>query len=119
MGCPCNVKGTYKMKNYRLNNNYIKKLIEISGGCIATDRITVDGMKVGYMYRENPINEDDSGWRFFAGDEDEIYTNNPDNFSIFDLNTICNYDESIISYLNKPIGTKLEKNGEEFKEIIV
>ena len=107
------------MKNYKLDSNDIKKLIDFNGGCIATDRITVDGMKVGYMYREKPTNEDDSGWRFFFGDEDETYTKNPDNFSIFDLNTICNYDESIIPYLNKPIGTKLEKNGEEFKEIIV
>ena len=106
------------MKNYRLNNGDIKKLIEISSWCIATDKITVDGMKVGYMYRENPTKENDSGWRFFDGTENETYTNNPDNFSIFDLNTICNYDESIIPYLNKPIGTKLERSGEEFKETI-
>ena len=33
---------------------------ETSDGCIATDRITVDGLPVGYMY--NPIfNEDDFG----------------------------------------------------------
>ena len=118
MGCPCNVKGKYKMKNYRLNSNDIKKLIEISGGCIACDRITVDGMKVGYMYRELPTNEIDSGWRFFAGDEDETYTSNPDNFSVFDLNTICNYDQDIIPYLMKPVGTKFERNGEKFEEII-
>lgn len=105
------------MKKYKLNSSDIKKLIEFNGGCIATDKITIDGMKVGYMYRENPTNENDSGWRFFAGDEDETYTNNPDNFSIFDLNTICNYDSSIIPYLNKPIGIKLEKTGENFNEI--
>ena len=104
------------MKNYKLDSNNIKKLIDFNGGCIATDRITVDGMKVGYMYRENPTNEDDSGWRFFSGDEDETYTKNPDNFSIFDLNTICNYDESIILYLNKPIGTKLEKMEKNLKK---
>jgi hypothetical protein len=105
------------MKKYKLDSNDIKKLIEVNGGCIATDKITVDGMKVGYMYRENPTNENDSGWRFFAGDEDETYTNNPDNYSIFDLNTICNYDSSIIPYLSKPIGIKLERNGEAFNEI--
>ena len=106
------------MKNYKLQNDDIKKIIELNGGCIATDRITVEGMKIGYMYRENPTYENDSGWRFFEGTEDELYTNNPDNFSIFDLNTICNYDKSIIPYLNKPIGTKLEKNNDEFKEVI-
>ncbi len=106
------------MKNYKLKKEDIKIMTELSGGCIATDRITVDGMKVGYMYRENPTNESDSGWRFFAGNEDDTYTNNPDNFSIFDLNTICNYDSGIIPYLNKPIGSKLEKNGEVFNEVI-
>ena len=37
--------------------------------CIATDRITVDGSQVGYCYREEPMAEGDSGWRFAAGDE--------------------------------------------------
>lgn len=105
------------MKNYKLKKEDIKKIIEIKSGCIATDRITVDGMKVGYMYRERSINESDSGWRFFAGDEDEMYTSNPDNFSIFDLNTICNYDEDIIPYLNKSVGLKFERSGNIFVEI--
>ena len=64
-------------------------------GCMAFNRITVDGCKVGYMYREEPDADatfPDSGWRFFVGDEDESYTDNPDNFHIFNLNTICNYD---------------------------
>ena len=50
-------------------------------GCMASNRITVDGCKVGYMYREEPDADatfPDSGWRFFAGDEDESYTDNPD-----------------------------------------
>ena len=58
-----------------------------------------------------------SGWRFFAGDEDETYTNNSDNFGFFDLNTICNYDRTIISYLNSNIGTSFERIGNEFKKI--
>ena len=44
-------------------------------GCFATDRILVDGEKVGYMYREEPAdgNDWDSGWRFTAGDESQEY----------------------------------------------
>ena len=77
-----------------------------NNGCIASNRITVDGMKVGYMYRElTDSSFPDSGWRFFAGDEDDEYTNNPDNFHIFNLNTICNYDNSIIKFLNSAYGT--------------
>lgn|SRR5574344_1702291 len=105
------------MKNFKLKENEIKKIIELKGSCIASDRITVDGLKIGYMYRENPTTEVDSGWRFFAGDETEEYTNNPINFEIYDLNTICNYDNSIISLLNANIGTSFEKINNEFKEI--
>lgn len=105
------------MKNFKLKENEIKKIIELKGNCIASDRITVDGLKIGYMYRENPTTEVDSGWRFFAGDETEEYTNNPINFEIYDLNTICNYDNSIISLLNTNIGTSFEKINNEFKEI--
>jgi len=105
------------MKKFKLDKNEIKPVIKNKGSCIASDKITVDGQKIGYMYRENSSNESDSGWRFFAGAEDEIYLNNPNNFSIFDLNTICNYDKSIIPYLGMPIGIKLQRVGEEFSEI--
>ena len=93
---------------FLLSPNQIKKLYIANGasGCIASNRITVDGMKVGYLYREEPSNSSfpDSGWRFFSGDENEEYTDNPDNFNIFDLNTICNYDTSIIPLLDSNIG---------------
>ena len=105
------------MKDYKLKKEEIIQLTELKGGCITSDKITVDGLQIGYMYRENPSNETDSGWRFFAGDEDETYTNNSDNFGIFDLNTICNYDRTIISYLNSNIGTSFERIGNEFKKI--
>lgn len=109
MACPCNMKGVLLMKEYKIKKEDIKQLVEIEGSCIASDRITVDGRKVVYMYRENPSNDTDSGWRFFAGNEDEEYTNNANNFEIYDLNTICNYDQSIIPYLNNAIGSKLVK----------
>lgn len=75
-------------------------------GCMVSDKITKEGWKVGYMYREEPSpNNPDSGWRFFKGDEDEEYTSNPENVHIFALNTICNYDKDIIPYLNSKIGS--------------
>ena len=77
-------------------------------GCLATDMITKKGWKVGYMYREEPLETmPDSGWRFFQGDESDEYVNNPDNSHVFALNTICNYDRDIIPYLKSPVGTRL------------
>ena len=99
-------------KDFKIKD--IKELIDKKGYCIASDKITVDGNKVGYMYREEPDNESDSGWRFFDGTEDREYTTNPENFDIYDLNTICNYDASIIPYLDEEVGSKFTKdeNGE-------
>lgn len=75
-------------------------------GCIASDKITKEGFKVGYMYREQPSKgKPDSGWRFMAGNEDDEYMNNPNNFHVFAINTICNYDKDIISYLKSKIGS--------------
>ncbi len=77
-------------------------------GCIASDMITKEGWKVGYMFRDEPLeNQPDSGWHFFKGDEDEAYSNNTDNFHVFAINTICNYDPDIIPYLKSPVGTYL------------
>lgn len=98
------------MKEFKLKENEIKELTTVKGVCIASDRIIVDGQKVGYMYRETPTNEADSGWRFFSGDENDEYTNNPDNFNMLQLNTICNYDADIIPYLEKAVGTKLARD---------
>ena len=105
------------MKEYKLKSEEIIKLIELKGGCIASNKITIDGLQIGYMYRENSSNESDSGWRFFAGNEDEVYTNNSDNFGIFDLNTICNYDRTIMPYLESEIGSSFEKINGAFKRV--
>ena len=88
----------------------IRDLISWNGpsGCLASNKITKEGWKVGYMYREEPdTGVPDSGWRFMKGDESEEYNDNPNNISVFDLNTICNYDPDIIKYLDYPIGTAL------------
>ena len=88
----------------------VKNLIEWNEpngeGCMVSDRITKEGWKVGYMTREKPNdNMPDSGWSFFKGEEDEEYMSDPNNFHIFALNTICNYDPDIIPFLHAKIGT--------------
>ena len=107
-------------KKFKLNANELIDLVPQMGGCFATDKITVEGMKVGYMYREESENESDSGWRFFSGTETQDYVDNPDNTMYYDVNTIANYDRTIIPYLDNPFGSEFEKveNSEEFKLII-
>lgn len=79
------------------------------GACFATDSITVGGNPVRFMYREEPDNDVDSGWRFFSGLESDAEANDPKKVEIYDVNTIANYDRSIVPYLHKPIGSVYEK----------
>lgn len=106
-------------KNFKLKAGDIKPLVKSMGGCIATDEITVTGLKVMYMDRYATNRQGDSGWCFMAGTETQEYMDNADNMGIYDVNTIANYDPAIIPYLYKPHGTSLMRipDTDEFKEI--
>ena len=96
-------------KNFKIHGEQIKQLISTMGGCYATDKIMVDGEKVGFMEREKPDNQFDSGWRFMSGSESQEYADDPDNWAIYEVNTVANYDESIIPYLELKPGVILER----------
>ena len=106
-------------KKFKLQPGQISELIPKMGGCIATDKITVDGLRVGFMYRERPDFETDSGWRFFSGTETQDYADDPNNLQVYEVNTIANYDKAIIPYLNSPIGTELERKENSDKFIVI
>ena len=100
-------------RNYHVKAEDMKNLIpdwEEASGCIATNRITVEGCKVGYCYREKPDGDWDSGWRFTAGDESDEYMDDPNNAGIYGLNSICNDDPDIIPLLNTPAPCAFERD---------
>jgi hypothetical protein len=99
-------------KRFKLSAEEIKPVATGYGGCIATDKITVDGYPVRFMYKEEPVNDIDSGWHFMSGFEDDDYMDNPDNHGIYDVNTIANYDPTIISFIDSPVGAVYEKTPE-------
>jgi hypothetical protein len=77
-------------KKFRLKRDQIKLLVCGYGGCIASDLIPVGGSPVGFMFREEPDETFGSGWWFLSGRESQAYLDNPDNFAIYDVNTIAN-----------------------------
>src|SRR5262249_10115856 len=99
-------------KRFRLSAEQIRPLTPGRGGCFATHKITVDGERVGYMYREAPDFGSDSGWRFFSGSESQEYVDAPDNTAIYEVNTIANYDPEIISFLDAPVGSAFARDPE-------
>lgn len=82
------------------------------GYVLATKMLIEGKRKVRYMYREESLNPQDSGWRFFCGDEDDAYVNTPENIGIYDINTILEIDKDVTPYLHCLTGTALEREDE-------
>lgn len=106
------------MQKFLLSSNEIVRLTDVKGGCLVSNKITMDGEQVGYAYRELPDKNfpNDSGWRFLSGSEDESYLSEPANFNVFELNTICNYDKDILGIINGDIGEAYIREGDKFKK---
>ena len=79
------------------------------GQCMATKAIMEDKAKVGYMFREASYFPEDSGWRFFTGEESFDFVDNKDNIDIFDLSQIISKDADVAAYLDYPVGAELER----------
>lgn len=95
-----------KLSLFRLNQDEIQQFVPDMGYCYATNKITMEGLKIGYMYKEMSDDANDSGWRFFSGVETQDYIDDANNIQIFDVNTIANYDNAIIPYLTAPVGAE-------------
>ena len=78
--------------------------MEKFGYVMATKMLVDGGRKVRFMYREAPDGPQDSGWRFFCGDEDDTYVNNPEHIAIYNINSILEIDRSILPYLQAAEG---------------
>jgi len=79
------------------------------GECLATNYIAEGKQQVGFMYREQPEDEFDSGWRFLTGTEDDEYMDNPANYSMIAVDYLLSIDPSVRNFLSRSIGTELER----------
>lgn len=74
---------------------------------IVSRQIARDGWKIGFMQRENPQNEQDSGWIFYSGREDDNYTADPKNFVVAEVGYVCNYwDNDAFKLISSPVGSR-------------
>ncbi len=80
------------------------------GYIIASNQVTREGKPIGYLYREEPDNENDSGWRVFSGDETQEYVDDPTNLAMFNASTIVELDPSVIHLLATPAPAAYERN---------
>lgn len=94
-----------------LANQYLER-------CYVTGRVLYDEQPVGNLYRENPDEgenelEDFSGWNIMAGDEDDDYLEDPENWHYVSLGSVLNIDDRFIEILNAPFESEFEYDPEE------
>jgi len=89
------------------HNNLVEKYIK---RCFVTRRVLYDGLPAGYLYRENPDQENDSGWRIMANDESEDYMDDPDNIFYVSLGAVLSRDDSFRELLEAPVGSTYVRN---------
>ena len=92
----------------------MRELVPHRLGAIVSDKVSVDGRPVGYMYRAPPHNPLDSGWRFLAGDEDEAFMADASRHAVLAVNTIANHDPAVLPFLDGPVGSAFFREGESF-----
>ena len=91
------------MDNKPNSQSQVENLVDLKLVCKASSKITIDKERINYFFKEDvdPNIPDDSGWRFFTGNETDDYIKDPENFKLYYLNDLCNLDKDIIRLLEK------------------
>jgi len=83
-------------------------MIKNFGYVLASKMLVENNRKVRFMYREESTAQD-SGWRFFCGDEDQAYADKPENIAIYDIQAILKLDKDVRPYLCAAPGSAFER----------
>jgi hypothetical protein len=85
---------------------------------IMVSKDVLDRREFNFMLRDNPNNEQDSGWTVLSGYEEDDFLNNSENFQPISIGVILNIDNSILSIIDKKTLCAFERNKEGlFEEI--
>jgi hypothetical protein len=90
-------------------DNLPRKYVE---RCFVTSRVLYEGAPVGYLFREEPDHDDDSGWRVAANDESPEYMDDADNIHYVSLGAVLNRDAAFVDLLDSPIGSAFFRDAE-------
>lgn len=101
----CHIIATEHDDNDNLVEKYIKR-------CFVTNHVLREGKQAGYLYREEPDNEEDSGWRITANDESNEYMEDSKNCAYVSLGAVLNQDNSFVELLESPVGSAFFRDPE-------
>ena len=95
----------------------MKKYVENAGSCIVTKSLLNGETNFRWLFREEPLDNIDTGWLAFGDSDNDEYVNDPKNLSVVDLNTLINIEPTILNVYEMPVGTDLifiEEDGEKY-----
>lgn len=105
-GCQENYTAMKNRRNILNQSAYVSK------------KIITDGWKVGYMERMEPYNEQDSGWFFASGTEEEDYLSDCNHVELVCVGNVWQqFDQDIFRYIDMPIGTKMIRISQQDFEV--
>jgi hypothetical protein len=89
------------------------------GYIIASHEVMRNGQPIGYLYRQAPDNDRDSGWRVFSGTESQQYADNPLNFALYNASTVAELHPQIVHLLVRtfPVAFARDETTGEFLEV--
>jgi hypothetical protein len=92
---------------------------QFSKMAFVSKRIMQDHEPVRWLYRETPDNLDDSGWRIYAGDEDQAYCDRAENVVIVPLRELIAGEKQLEQIFRSPVGSAFERleEGETFRQV--
>ncbi|MBQ3415609.1 MAG: DUF2185 domain-containing protein [Clostridia bacterium] len=81
--------------------------------CIITKSVYSKERKLRWLYREEAINDDDSGWEISSEFDDEEYVSNSDNLFAITIAELIELEPSIENVIEMPVGTEIMYDDEK------
>lgn len=78
------------------------------GGCIVTKSLYEGTSKLKWIFREEPVNPVDNGWRAIGDSDTEEYINTPGNNLVVDFDRLVEIEPAVLAIYEMPVGTDLE-----------
>lgn len=79
---------------------------------LVSKQVMEDNKPICWAFREIPEAKNDSGWRFFSGEETEEFFETEEDIMEVELNSILDKISSLMDFLKEQPGIELERDDE-------
>ncbi|WP_394620717.1 DUF2185 domain-containing protein [Lentzea sp. JNUCC 0626] len=90
---------------------------DLAKAAVVSARIVHDGMPVGWLYREEPANDGDSGWRVFASDETPEYADDTSKAALIPVRELIFADGVLEPLFDEQVGAAFERVEDGFARV--